>query len=203
MTGVIFKKHFPFLPDYDIHEILRYLGCKNAEQSTMSLIESAISETDGSINANVCYITQSIAVENDTVDFSNAKITSKSLAKQLYGCDSAVIFAATIGLQADRLIMKYSSLIPSRAVILQAIGTERVEALCDEFCRYMDFELCKSNKLMTKRVSPGYGDISLEFQKDIFRILDCQKNIGAYLSDSLIMTPTKTVTAIAGIKKAD
>ena len=37
-------------------------------------------------------------------------------------------------------------------------------------------------------------------QKDIFKILDCSKKIGLTLTDSLLMSPTKSVTAIVGIK---
>ena len=48
------------------------------------------------------------------------------------------------------------------------------------------------------RFSPGYGDLSLEVQKEIFSLLDCPRKIGVSLGDSLLMTPSKSVTAIIG-----
>ena len=39
-----------------------------------------------------------------------------------------------VGADIDRLIAKHSRLSPSRALMLQAIGAERIEALCDAFC---------------------------------------------------------------------
>ena len=52
---------------------------------------------------------------------------------------------------------------------------------------------------MRPRFSPGYGDVSLEVQKDFFRLLPCQR-IGLTLMDTLIMSPEKSVTAFIGIK---
>ena len=39
----------------------------------------------------------------------------------------------------------------------------------------------------------------LEKQKDIFALLDCNRQIGISLNESLLMTPSKSVTAIFGI----
>ena len=44
-----------------------------------------------------------------------------------------------------------------------------------------------------------YGDLPLDFQKDVFRILDTPKAIGLTLTDALLMMPSKSVTAIIGI----
>ncbi len=49
------------------------------------------------------------------------------------------------------------------------------------------------------RFSPGYGDLTLLAQKDIFAVLDCGKRIGLTLNDSLLMSPSKSVTAFVGI----
>lgn len=49
------------------------------------------------------------------------------------------------------------------------------------------------------RFSPGYGDLPLALQRDIFHALDCARKIGLTLNDSLMMSPAKSVTAIIGI----
>jgi hypothetical protein len=74
---------------------------------------------------------------------------------------------------------------------LGAIGTERIESLCDAFCN--EFEKA------THRVSAGYGDLPLEIQPQIFALLDCSRKIGLTLNQSLVMSPTKSVTAIFGL----
>ena len=54
-------------------------------------------------------------------------------------------------------------------------------------------------KFLKPRFSPGYGDLPLEMQRDIFRVLDCSRKIGLTLNESLLMSPSKSVTAIVGI----
>ena len=53
------------------------------------------------------------------------------------------------------------------------------------------------------RFSPGYGDFPLEVQRDFERILEMPKTIGVTLSDSLLMTPTKSITAVIGLSEID
>ena len=52
---------------------------------------------------------------------------------------------------------------------------------------------------LRQRFSPGYGDLPLQAQRAIFDALQCHKEIGLYLNESLLMSPTKSVTAIVGI----
>ena len=62
-------------------------------------------------------------------------------------------------------------------------------------------EFTKNGSTLTPRFSPGYGDLSLDLQTDLIRITEAQKHIGITLSENLIMIPTKSVTAIIGIKQ--
>ena len=107
-----------------------------------------------------------------------------------------MLFVSTIGLEIDRLIYKYGSISPLKALCFQAIGTERVESLCDEFCSFIK----KEYPFTTKRFSPGYSNIPLDMQKNIFNALKPEKLIGLTLNDSLIMSPSKSVSAIIGVK---
>ena len=63
----------------------------------------------------------------------------------------------------------------------------------------MKKEYEKDDLYLRPRFSPGYGDLKLEHQKDWFRLLDISRQIGIELTDSLLMVPTKSVTAIIGI----
>ena len=52
----------------------------------------------------------------------------------------------------------------------------------------------------TKRFSPGYGDLALAHQKEVLKLLNAEKNVGITLTDTCLMVPTKSVSAIVGIK---
>lgn len=172
---------------YDRAEILRYAGCENATEEIAALMEECIKEAESAFSYKVCYGIFNYNGESD----------SKALSKNLQGCSRIILFAATVGITIDRMILKYSKISPAKALMLQAIGAERIESLCDAFCEDMKVELkCE----LRPRFSAGYGDLPIEVQRNIFRVLDCPKRIGLTLNDSLLMSPTKSVTAIVGIK---
>lgn len=183
-------------PPFSKEEILRYACCRNADGEILSLVESCIKEVKDKLTYKVCYKEFNVAVNGHVCDFGDFQIRSSDLATNLKGANRVVIFAATVGVEIDRLIAKYSRIAPSKAFILGALGAERAEALCDAFCK----ELSSDSKVLTKpRFSPGYGDLPLESQRKIFAVLCPEKSIGLYLNDSLLMSPSKSVTAIVGI----
>lgn len=183
-------------PPFCEKEILRYAGCMTAEPEMLSLMQSAIAEIQEALTYKVCYRTLPVRIQEKTCDFGCFTIESKNLAQNLQGCARVILFAATIGVGIDRQIARYSRIAPSKAVMLQAIGAERIESLCDAFCEEMKTE---TGENLRPRFSPGYGDLSLEAQKEIFSLLDPAKRIGLTLRDSLIMSPSKSVTAFVGV----
>lgn len=183
-------------PPFDEGEILRYSGCRQGDGETLKLVRSCIKEAEGIFSYKVCYAKVPVTVDGADCDFGAFCINSKNLSKNLSGCREAVIFAATVGFGIDRLITRYTRLSPARALIFQAIGAERIEALCDAFCNSIEAEFGP----LRPRFSPGYGDVSLTVQNDIFALIDPPRKIGLCLNDSLLMAPTKSVTAFAGIE---
>lgn len=188
-------------PMVDRREALRYAGVRDSDRMTEELLEKCIAETEGKLALRVCYRVFDLRIDGETIDLGFALVKSSALEKRLNGCEKILVFCATVGHEIDRLIAKYNLLSPSTAVMMQALGSERIEALCDAFSAKIGEETGKMGYTCTARFSPGYGDLTLELQKDIFSALDCTKKIGVSLNDSLFMTPTKSVTAIIGLKK--
>ena len=52
---------------------------------------------------------------------------------------------------------------------------------------------------MTDRYSPGYGDLPLTLQPRLLALLDAERKIGLTLTDTCLMTPRKSVTALFGL----
>ena len=183
-------------PDVDVREVLRYCRARSADDGLNALIEACVQEAKDVLSYKVCYCTLPVSVGETNVDFGFAVADSADLAACLKGMTEAVIFCATVGMGIDRLTNKYAALSPSRALVFQALGTERVEALANAFCEDIKADFCKSSP----RFSPGYGDLSVEFQRTIFQELSITKNLGVTLSDGIMMSPTKSVTAIVGVR---
>ena len=186
-------------PQVNIKEILRYMGCKDYTDDVAALVNACLKEIEGKLSYRVCYDVFDIEISSDAVNLGFVKCSSKGLAINLDGCQKAIVFAATIGLEIDRLITKYSRLSPSKALCFQAIGAERIESLCNVFNDEIAKDFLAQGLHSRPRFSPGYGDLSLEIQKSIFNYLDCPRKIGLSLNESLLMSPSKSVTAIIGL----
>ena len=185
-------------PPVDRREIMRYLRTDFTDAELERELSEALNEALPMLSYRLCYAEFALSMGQGEIDLGFARVGSRDLAKNLAGCTHVVVFAATLGLGLDRLIARYSSLSPVRALCLQAIGAERIESLCDSFCT--DLRYASFGGRVHARFSPGYGDLPLDFQREIFRALDPPRRIGLTLNESLLMSPTKSVSALVGIE---
>ncbi len=182
----VLKKSYT-LPEICEKDVARYAL---ADELDGGILAGCLSEIKNAYSGQVCYAHLDVEIKNGVCDFGFFKAESQDLARALAGCRRVILFVATAGVEYDRLIVKYSRLSPLKALIFQAVGSERVESVCDLFCRDMG--------LSRPRFSAGYGDLPLEVQKDVFTLLAPEKYIGVNLNSSLLMTPTKSVSAFIG-----
>lgn len=115
----------------------------------------------------------------------------------LAGCDRAVVLCATLGAAVDRLIRVSQVGDMPRAVVLDALAGVLIEQVCEGVDRLLASQM--PDAYFTFRFSPGYGDYPLTLQRDFLRLLDAPRKIGLSMTDSFLLTPSKSVTAIAGI----
>lgn len=184
-------------PPVSEREILRYAGCREADPTVEALLHTCFAEAEPKLTYQVCYRELPVKIADGVCDFGCFSVTSAKLSKQLNGCKNVLLLGATVGIGLDQLIARYGKISPAKALLFQAIGAERIEALCDAFGE--DFEAETHTKLRS-RFSPGYGDLPMDVQKDIFSVLDPTRHIGLFLTDRLLMSPTKSVTAFIGIE---
>ena len=177
------------LPPVREREVLRYAGCREAEESTLALLQSCLRETEELNTASLLFLT----APGDALCLPEGKTVSL-----LASSDMLCLFACTLGMAWDRLIRRYSHLSPARALMLQALGTERLESCLDGLT---GADLGCPALLVRRRISPGYGDFPLEFQRELFRFLPCTSALGLTLSPSLLMTPSKSVTGVMGLSR--
>ena len=183
------------LPPLNEREALRYAGAKEATPEVLELLKECAQRCQWLLAPRVCYARYHIKRTPNGLDLGFAQTDSAALMRNLNGCDEIIVFAATLGLELDRQIARYAHLSPARSMMLQAIGTERIESLCDAF----ENDLISQGLGLRPRFSPGYGDLPLEMQRELIAALDCAKTVGISLNESLMMSPSKSVTAIIGL----
>lgn len=182
-------------------EIYRYMGLGNREpeERIREMTEQCVEELERAVNPRFFSRTFPLTLlPGDCLDFSCFQTKSKNLSKNLKDCDRVILFAATLGTGVDLLIRRYSRLEMSRALMMQAVGAAMIEAFCDEENERLKEEFLRQGYYLRPRFSPGYGDFPLSVQKDMVRVLETEKRVGITLTDSLLMVPSKSVTAVIG-----
>ena len=175
-------------------EICRYLNMRAYEGELCHLIDECKREIISISSPKAVFTKAKIEALDQKLCLGFGEVCSKNLSKNLCGCREAFVFCATLGQDVDRLIKKYSKIEPSRAIVLDAVASTVIEAICDYVNEYLG-----KNLSTRPRFSCGYGDFSIEHQGAILEFLEAKKRIGVGLLDSYMMTPFKTVTAVIGI----
>ena len=188
-------------------EIFRYLGYKNGarpEGGTLRMIERA--EADIRAAAEPKHAKRYFALsfpDKGAVEIDGIRIESAALRRNLEGCEGAWLFAAPLGAGVDRLISRLTALgRMSEALAAQAAAAAFIEDYCDEVNDALRDEAAQGMKLRP-RFSPRYGDFSIEHQRDIARELDTARRLGLTVTESLMLAPMKSVTAVIGVSRRE
>ena len=147
------------------------------------------------VSFRFAYTRMPFKIENEICYFENEAINSKSLLTVLKDCKEVILLAVTSGIEIDKLISKIAIQNPSDVFYIDAIASAGIESYMDCINKMICQELN-----VTKRFSPGYSDFPLEFQTYVLKRLSAQENIGISLSKDFLMIPTKSITAVIGIK---
>ena len=127
-----------------------------------------------------------------------APIVPRSVWKRTRFGESDVIFlCGTIGAEFDAWQRRLSVLSAADALLSQQIGLAAVEKVMDEVEERARKEV-EGRKLKPRR-SPGYGDLPLSLSRTILAELDAPRKIGVSITDSNLLVPSKSVTAICEI----
>ena len=186
-------------------EVLRYLGYKNQkiDRNIIDLIEICIAEIIDICKESFVYEIFDIQRENHEVFLLGSTLVLKGedIINHLINSKKCLVMAATLGIEVDSKISYYSRFNITKGVIMDACATTAIENLCDELQCEISEKALKDNLYITNRYSPGYGDFSIENQGDILNVLEAYKKIGLSVTESNIMLPRKSVTALIGLSE--
>ena len=187
-------------------EAVRYLGYgKNAvDDKTLQEIQDSFRELERLADKKSIYRIFELSLKDENeLKIGNVEIYSRNLRTNLKDCKQVVLFAATLGAEVDRLIRKMQVVDMAKAVVMQACAATLLEEYCDELQQKIAEHMQEQGKYIRPRFSPGYGDFSIQHQKAVLAMLEASKRIGVTMTDSYMLTPTKSVTAVIGIGDAE
>ena len=129
-----------------------------------------------------------------------APIVPRSVWKRTRLGDKDVVFlCGTIGAEFDTWQRRLSALSAADALLSQQIGLEAVEKVMDDLEKEAKVEVEAEGRKMLPRKSPGYGNLPIELSRTILNELDAMRKIGVSITDSNLLVPSKSVTAICEI----
>lgn len=124
------------------------------------------------------------------------ELPGNAIKKHLTGCNGMIVMAVTLGAAVDRLIRTAQVRDMAEAVILDSGASVLAEQCADILEGVIRAEI---GGFTTGRYSPGYGDFPIQMQRDFTKFLDTHRQIGLAVNENYILTPRKSITAIAGL----
>ena len=127
------------------------------------------------------------------------ELRGRSIAEHLDGAVAVGVLAVTVGMGVEAELRRLSLTDPLAQVIFDAAGTAAVERAADAAEASVVALAAARGLHAGSRFSPGYGDLPLSTQPTLLATLDAQRLLGIALSPQLLMSPTKSVTAVVGL----
>lgn len=204
MGNVVFFNSINVRVPWD--RIYRRLGYREHK----TLIDERIrSKTDSDIKYALSFIqimgagklvTLNVTADDRALLQTGEIFISRDLVKYIGDCREAILIGATAGDGImDAIGRDIDSQNLTRGSVLDAVASEMTDETLDWLCDYFNHQLKRENKKVDRRrYSAGYGDLDLKNQDEIYRILELEK-IGVSITESHMLIPEKSVTAIARI----
>ena len=164
----------------DTAQAARYFGARGEpDEKTMALLETC------ALPLLAAATPRAVWLEADTAALAEAGILrGGDVMRHLEGCPQAVLLAVTLGPGVDAS---------------DALGSALVEQAADAAEAELRQWAAKEGKYLTGRFSPGYGDWDIAVQPLVANALDTVRRAGLCVTDTNLMTPRKSVTAILGV----
>jgi len=182
----------------DVEEALRYMGGAQGNEGR-SLMEQTAREVCRRVHPRWTYRICTVEKTGEGVRLPEAELflQGETARSMLAECGRAAVMVCTLGVAFDQWLHAEQARDMVRAVMIDACGSAWVEAGCGE----AEKEIAERfpGQYLTDRFSPGYGDLPLSVQKRLCAAVDSQRRLGVYVTDSCLLNPQKSVTAIVGI----
>lgn len=180
-------------------EMLRYARCgdgvgveKEAEQAQRLV--------DDLIRPAAAAVVFDIKRDGEKLFVADTELEGKSIKKLLAPCNKCVVMAITVGFELDMKIAALGSSSPVLSLLADAAASSAVEDACDACCESIESEL---GVKLTPRFSPGYGDLPMNIQPALLTLTNARRDLGLTVGSGCMLSPIKSVTAIAGIKEVE
>ena len=165
----------------DLAQAARYFGAHGEpDAATLALLQKC------AVPLLAAATPRAVWLLADTPALTDAGLLpGEDVHKHLKGCGQAILLAVTLGPGVDAQIRRAGS----------ALAEQTADAAETQLRQWAATE----GKYLTGRFSPGYGDWDIAVQPLVAAALDTVRKAGLCVTDTNLMTPRKSVTALLGV----
>jgi len=177
------------------------IGSKKGVEPILDCMNACLDKARTASEPQIVYCEKNISSLQKSAIEIEAKITlsSGSLAAYLKNSEKICAFVVTIGSNiedaASRLMSEGEGL---QGYLMDRIGSFAVESLAQDLEEKLRDNYLEKKHSVSMRFSPGYCDWSIEEQLKLDKLIDFSA-IGVSLTESCMMSPKKSISAIVGI----
>jgi hypothetical protein len=186
----------------DEEEILRYVGFRGQDinDSLRSSIKRCAALTEQAASPRFVTVESApVRILKKGVDLDGLILKGKDIRLHLGQASAGILMGVTVGVEIERLIQYHRRQSMLDVLLIDAAATDLIEQICSRIENSLRNIYQKQGLDITDRFSCGYGDLPIEAQPNIIRVLDAPRAIGLTCSSSLMLVPQKSVTAILGV----
>ena len=166
----------------------------NADNATLALLQKC------AVPLLAVAMPQAVWLLADTPALTEAGLLpGEDVHKHLTGCGQAILLAVTLGPGVDAQIRRAGVGDIAAGVASDALGSALAEQAADAAEAQLRQWAATEGKYLTGRFSPGYGDWDIAVQPLVAAALDTVRKAGLCVTDTNLMTPRKSVTALLGV----
>lgn len=192
MNTVIQTARLPLPPSPDFRQAARYLGVHTEDETTRRLLEGCAPALWAAAQPRAAWV---CVPASDILAWQ----PGQDMEAHLAGCRSVCLLAVTLGSGVDGLLRRLSATDVAKATATDSLASTLIEQVSDELERTLRASFEERKTYLTGRFSPGYGDSGLELQPRVCALLDASRKIGLSVTESLLLTPRKSITALLGV----
>ncbi len=170
------------------------------EDHIAKAIKDAIENAYTLIKGKACYRNfkiKEVTAEWVIIDESDRLFQGSNMVKLLKNCDYATLLVCTIGRDIVERVEELGKTSLTDAYYLDRVGAWMADYMAEQVGRVIETEIFKNGFKPTFRYAAGYGDWDLSAQSEIMRLTGA-KGIGVSVTDTFIMVPRFSVSAVIG-----
>ncbi len=127
-------------------------------------------------------------------------LEGNSIARHLDGCSKAAVLAATLSADADRFLKKAALSDGLSGLCADALASAYVEQVLEQA---RDEVASETGLWCTWCFAAGYGDFPLAAAGNLIACVDGGRRIGLSVTASGMLTPQKSIIAVAGLSDSE